>query len=397
MQSRNRFPLLALALSLAACGLTTDDATSHEPRPDSQAVFLTSRAVEIGGFEWEAVEPAPWRDAWRSPGRLTLDPEATHPLGAFVEGRVEQVLVQVGDRVRQGQILATLHSHEVLSAAAELTRARAALTRAESELRLATNEAERAERLHALRALSLAELERARTALTAAEAAREEAAAESERAAALVAHLVGEDAVNDGPVPHNALVRSPIDGVVTAREVEPGAVVLVGSPLFTVSRLNTLALELQLPEEGVAAARPGATVRFTAAAYPGRTFEGTVQRVAPGLDPLTRTVEVVARVENADGALRPEMFVDAELLGPEGEPVLAVPADALQLLDGESVVIAATPRDDGLEIEAIPVRAGRRTAGSVEIVAGLEPGRTIVTRGAATAKAEILRRRDQEL
>lgn len=404
----------AFTLALAACGFTADDPSTDTSSPRDEAVLLSARAVEIGGFELLTVEPAPWQDTWRAPGRLTLDPVSTRPLGALVEGRIARVLVQVGDRVRAGQLLATLHSPGVLSASADLARARAALARAESELNLATGEAERAERLYEPKALSLAELERARAARTAAEAARAEAAAEAERAAALVAHLTGEEpgVIGDERVatvaapapgigaaaalPHEAPVLAPIAGVVTARHVEPGAVVLVGSPLFTVSRLETLSLTLQLPEEALAAAKVGARVRFTAAAYPERSFEGTVQRVAPALDTLTRTIEVVARVENLDGALRPEMYVDAELLGTDGAPVLAVPADAVQLLDGETVVILGNRRGDGLRIEAVPVRTGRRTAGAVEIVAGLEAGQTVIVQGAATAKAEILRRRDQE-
>jgi cobalt-zinc-cadmium efflux system membrane fusion protein len=282
----------------------------------------------------------------------------------------------------------------MLDATADLARARAGLAQAESALRLATDAAARAERLHAGKALSLADLERARATREEAEAHRERAAAELHRAEEMHEHLVGTGPTPPGIGAHETLVRSPIDGVVVTRDAEPGTVALVGAPLVTVSRLASLALSLHLPEEALAAARVGAPVRFTSPAYPGRTFEATVQRVAAAIDPQTRTLEVVARVDNKDGLLRPEMFVDAEVQGEAAGESITVPVEAVHMIEEQTVVIAAEPRGEGLFIEALPVRVGRRGTTTVEILAGLEPGRAIVVKGAATARAELLRRRE---
>jgi cobalt-zinc-cadmium efflux system membrane fusion protein len=397
-KARSLAVALLLASALTACAGATPppelETATHAP---ADTATLAPRAVAIGGFQTTTTQLAPWRDAFRAPGRLILDPSTTQTLGSIVEGRVTRVLAHPGDRVRAGQVLVTLHSHEMLDATAALASARAGIARAESALRLATDAAARADRLYAAKALSLAELERAHAGQAEAEALRDQAAAEPTRAAELPAHLVGDGPIPDGVGAHEVLVRSPIAGVVVARDAEPGTVALIGAPLMTVSRLQTLALSLHLPEEAVAAARIGAPVRFTAPAYPGRTFEATVQRVAAAVDTRTRTLEVVAAVANTENLLRPEMFVDAEVLGEAAGEALVVPAEAVHLIEDQTVIIAAEPRGDGgLFIEALPIRVGRRANAAVEILAGLEPGRAIIVQGAATARAELLRRREVE-
>lgn len=397
-----RFPagpaamLLAVVMAGCAAAGPQNDTVATKAAPADTAT-LTPRTVAIGGFETATVQTATWRDAWRVPGRLILDPATTHALGSIVEGRVTRVLAHPGDRVRAEQVLVTLHSHEMLDANAAFAAARAGLARTESALRLAGDAADRADRLFAARALSRAELEQAHAGRAEAEALRDQAAAELERAREMHEHLVGNGPVPDGVGSHEVLVRAPIDGIVVAREAEPGNVALIGAPLMTVSRINSLALSLQLPDEAVAAARVGAPVRFTTPAYPGRIFEATLQRVGAAIDTRTRTLEVVARVDNAENLLRPEMYVNAEVLGDAAGEVLVVPAEAVHLIEDQNVVIAATPHGDGgLFIEALPIRVGRRANSVVEILAGLEPGRAIIVQNAATARAELLRRREVE-
>lgn len=382
---------------LGACG--GGEPAGEAPATTAEArdtALLSAAAVRIGGFEVAEASLRPWSDSWRGPARLVLDPAGTQVLGAIAEGRVTRVEVMPGDRVRAGQVLVALHSHEMMNARAELTRAEADDARTAAELTAAESAAGRAERLYAAKAASMADLERARAALADAQAMHTGATAELERARAMVAHLVGtgpEAADADG---HEVLIRTPIDGVVVSRNAQPGAVALVGTPLVTVSRLSRLTLLVNVPESGLAAARRGADVRFTVAAYPDRTFAARVVRVAPAVDTVTRTVEVQATVEDVEGALRAEMFADAEILGLPGDTVVVVPSAAVQLLDERPVVIATAQRGEGMLLEAVPVRVGRRTRELTEIVAGLEPGRSLVVGGAAVAKAEIIRRRQSE-
>ncbi|MBX7119189.1 MAG: efflux RND transporter periplasmic adaptor subunit, partial [Gemmatimonadaceae bacterium] len=210
---------------------------------------------------------------------------------------------------------------------------------------------------------------------------------------AFVEHLVGAG-TPPGVDEHAALIRAPFDGVVTGREAQAGQVVLVGQPLVTVAREGALGVLLRLPEEAVASVARDVPVRFTVPAYAGRTFEARVARVSPVVDSLSRAIEVWAAI-GAEGQrmLRAEMTADAELLGARGAKVLAVPTGAVQVMEGDTVVVLGTRLGQGLLVEARPVRLGRRTSVLTEVLGGLAAGDSVVGRGAAIAKAEILKRR----
>lgn len=383
--------LAAPLLTLLACGTADEVAPADAVVADT--ALLSADAVAIGQFELAGVTEAEWRDSWHVPARVSLDPAATQPLGSIVEGRVLEIKVFPGDRVRAGEIVAVIHSHEVMDARQQLSAARAATVTADSAAAVAQAAAGRAERLLAARAVSQSELERSRAASTAANAARDAAHAELERATAFVDHLVGPG-TPPGMEEHAALIRSPFDGVVTGRDAQPGQVVLVGQPLVTVAREGQLGVVLRLPEEAVASVAMGVPVRFSVPAYPGRTFEARVSRIAPVVDSLSRAIEVWAAVRG-DGQrlLRAEMTADAELLGAAGAKVLAVPMGSVQVMEGDTVVVLGTRLGEGLLLEARPVRVGRRTSLLAEILGGLAKGDSVLSAGAAIGKAEILKRR----
>jgi len=360
--------------------------------PDT--ALLGAEAVRIAGLRIEPVRLEAWRDEWNGPARLALDPTVTQPLGSIVEGRVMRVLAQPGERVRAGQALVTLHSHEMLDALSARASAQAALIRAENEARLAESAAARAERLFAGKALSQAELEWARAAAVNAEALRFAALAESDRADEMVAHLTGDGPVPEGVSAHEVLIRSPMDGLVISRDVQPGQVVVVGAPLLTVSGATRLQLVLNLPEGALSTVTPGAEVLFSVQAYAGREWAATVTRVAPSIDRATRTVEVWADVNDPTDELRPEMFAAASVRGAAEGSALTVPAAAIQAMDGDTVLVVVEQRGEGVHVRAVPVRIGRRTARVAEVLSGVEEGAGIVVEGAAIARAEILRRRE---
>lgn len=389
-------PRSLLLLAVIGCGgpeaPPRAEATDAESFPADTAL-ISAAGVRVAGFSTAPVTLVAWRDAWSAPARLILDPAATELIGSIVEGRVVRVYASPGDRVRPGDVLVAIHAHEMMDARAGLSSARAGMARAESEFRVAASASDRAERLHAIKALSLADLERARGSRVDAEAMRDAARGELTRAEAFLHHLLGDGALPTSYDEHWVLIRAPIAGQVISRSVQPGQVVLVGAPLLTVSRTSALTLVLQLPDDAVRGARVGAPVRFSVSAHPTRSFDATVTRVFPAVDTVTRTVEVHAAVADPRGLLKAEMFASAELFGAATAPVATVPIGAVQSFEGDTVVIEAQQRGEGLRLEALPVRVGRRTRERAEIVAGIDTGRVVVVGGAAVAKAEILRRR----
>ena len=367
--------LLMFAVMIAsgvACSGDDRPAVPFPPAAVRDTALLSLDAARLAGLVIAPSESLAWRDVWTAPARLTLDPLETQALGAIAEGRVTRVLARLGDRVTKGQVLVAVHSHEMVDAVSALAKATAAEGQASAERALAESAAIRAERLYAIKALSLADLERARTALAQAKSVELQARAELDRVRAVRSHLVGT-----GPVP-------------------PGTdehLVLVGAPLIAVSQTTSLILQMQLPERALGLVAPNASLRFSVPAFPAEQFDARVSRVAPTLDSATRTLSVQAQVTGATDRLRAEMYASAELLGPSGAVTLSVPAAAVQSFDGDTVVIAAREQPNGLELEAIPVRVGRRTSERVEIIGGLKCGTPVVTTGAAIAKAELLRRR----
>jgi RND family efflux transporter MFP subunit len=390
-------PVLAVcALLLSACGGgdTTPAAAAVAPARARDTAYLSADAMGVSGVSLVESKRIAWRDVWQLPARLVLDPTTTQALGSIVEGRVTLVLAQPGDRVARGQVLVTIHSHELTSARNELAQATAGKTETENSVQIAATALARAERLYAAQAGSLAELERARAAQVAALAGQRRAASEFDRATEMVHHLQPPGAMRAGIDPEDVLVRAPFGGVLVAREAQPGAVVLPGATLVTVSRTGWILLAMRVPEAALGAAKIGSDVQFTVPAFPGRAFNGRVTRVAPMLDSLSRTAEVFAAVENRGGELRGEMTAAAEVFGPGRDSAVAVPVSAIQDFEGDTVVVVGTKRSGGLLLEAMRVRVGRRAAGMAEIKSGLAAGVSVIHDGAAVAKAEILRQRD---
>ena len=389
--------LLGVTMLLAACGGAAKPAAvpaSSTAAPQRDTAYVDSAAMTMAGFSTVEAKTIPWRDAWQLPGRLILDPTTTQPLGSIVEGRVTQVLVQPGDRVRRGQILVTIHSHELTDALNMLAQARAGRAEAANNAQLAAASMARSERLYAAKAGSLADLERARAAHTAALEGQNRAAAELLRSSELVEHLHPAGPMGRGIDPEDVIVRAPFDGVVASRSAEPGSVVLPGASLVTVSRVANVLLELRVPEAALGAAKVGSDVAFSVPAFPGRTFNARITRVSPALDSLTRTADVYASVQNGSGELRSEMTASAELFGLARDNVVAVPVAAIQDFEGDTVVVSGVRRGSGMLLEAIRVRVGRRSGGMAEVKSGLRAGVSVIGDRAAIARAEILRQRD---
>lgn len=385
----------ALTSLLAACGGDAKhEANAATPAaPVRDTATLSRESVDIAGFTFDTSRTVPWRSAVSAPARLMLDPGAVETIGSIVEGRITHVPVRVGDVVKAGDVLVMIHSHEIMDARSGLTRAKAQVTAAEAERRVAVAAAERAHRLIDAKAMSRAEVERADAARTAAEAMYDQAVAARDYAQALVEHLVGT-----GPTPanaddHDVLIRTPIGGVVISRDAQPGTVVLPGTPLVTVGDPQRLALQLRLSEEAARSVRVGTGLRFALTDDPTVRHDAVVTRVAPTVDTLTRTIEVLATPKGALRVGRAESFAQAEVLGAPGTPAVVVPASALQALEGDTVVIVAEPHGAALHVEAIPVRIGRRAVDQVELLSGVGVGRVVIVGSAAIAKAELLKRR----
>jgi cobalt-zinc-cadmium efflux system membrane fusion protein len=318
------------------------------------------------------------------PGQLVPNEDRTSRLGAPARGRVLAVRVQPGDRVSRGQLLVTLQSPEAGMAQSDVAKAAAEVTSRRAQAQYARSARERADRLLALKAIPRQDYERAVADDEAARAALAQAEAELRRARS-TAEQLGAAASASGEI----ALRSPLAGVVLARTGVPGSVVEAGSPLVVVTDPSSLWLQVNAPEKFASLFRQGGRLRFTVPAYPADTFSARVDAVGAGLDPATRTLTVRGVVPSS-GKLKAEMLATVVVEGAGSAPAVLLPDDAVQLLDGNTVVFVAKPNGTGgAQLEARSVMVGSRAGGRVAVTRGLSAGEVVVTQGAFAIKAQL--------
>jgi membrane fusion protein (multidrug efflux system) len=156
-----------------------------------------------------------------------------------------------------------------------------------------------------------------------------------------------------------------------------GDYVKEGQDLVTLEDISALKVDFRVPEQLLAALRPGQAVEMGSDALPGRKYVATVDAIDPLVDQAGRAVLLRARLRNSDGQLRPGMFVRTRLIVSQRQNALTVPEEALVPVGADQFVFRIA---DG-KAQRVKVRVGVRRAGAVEVVEGLAAGDTVVTAG----------------
>lgn len=313
-----------------------------------------------------------------------LQATRTVNIGSELSGTVRTVYVDVNDRVREGQVLVELDTAkltaQVARSRASLASARARLAQAEATVAEARANLERLEevaRLSGGKVPSATELDASRAVLARAHAEENSARANVDDSKA----ALSTDETNLS----KASVKSPIDGVVLSRSVEPGNAVaasLQAVTLFSLAEdLTRLVVEVSVDEADVGSVEVGQSAAFTVSAWPQRQYPATVGRVAFG-STLTENVVTYAtrlEVDNTDLSLRPGMTVSASIIAAERRNVLLVPNAALRFSPLAAGAAAARPQASGgsplmsrlvMQRPSRPGRSARtetRTAGAAQV------------------------------
>lgn len=343
------FPARAILIA----GLVTGVLAAADGQETAGAPALTVTAAEPHEIEWpETIVASGAIEAWQ---------EAS--VGAQVGGqRIAEVLAEVGDVVKRGQVLARLDT-DVLNA--ELAELRAALTQAQASLEQANANRARAERLRNSGALSEQEILQFVTQAQVAEAQVGAARArlDSQRLRLRYAEIVAPD-----------------DGAITARSATLGAVTQIGDELFRMIRQERLEWRGELTAGQIGRVETGARVEL--ALPDGSTAEATVRNVAPAMTDDSRLAVVYADLDPR-GAARAGMYASGTiLLAPS--PALVVPAGSVVIRDGRSIVFVLGPPvgADTARASQRNVTVGRRRHADAEIVSGLALDERIVEQGA---------------
>ena len=311
---------------------------------------------------------------------------------AKVAGYVRKINVDIGDRVKQGQVLAVLEVPELV---AQLQGAGAGVRHSQQEVQREQNEVTRAEADHAAlraNALRLRQASDARPGLIAqqelddAESKDRASAAQVEAARSALAgarqQLEMSEANNSqvSALSDYTRIVAPFDGVVTWRYADTGALVQAGTstsnsaPVVRLAEVDVLRLRIPVPESIAAKIRLGdpADVRVQAT---GEHFTGKVARFTDALDTSTRTMQVEIDVPNRNYHLQPGMYADVVLAAGQQANVLAVPINAIRRGRDATTVLVV---DGQHRIQKREVRTGIENADNVEILAGLSEGEQVV-------------------
>lgn len=335
----------------------------------------------------------------------TLQPTRAVNIGSELSGTVARVLVDVNDQVRAGQVLVQLDTaklqDQIVRSRAALAAARADLAQSrasQAEARSGLGRLEEVARLSGGKVPSRAELDAGRATLARAEAAVLSAAASVQSAEA----ALSTDSTNLA----HASIRSPIDGVVLTRSVEPGNAVaasLQAVTLFALAEdLRRLRLLVNVDEADVGAVQVGQPATFSVSAYAERSYPAVVTRVSYGSTITENVVTYVAylEVDNADLSLRPGMTATAVIRAAQHDDVLLVPNSALRFTPNDSGAASAglvsrlmprlparAPRQAGMALAARRtlwvLRDGRAQEQGVTL--GISDGRYTEVSGAGLA------------
>jgi cobalt-zinc-cadmium efflux system membrane fusion protein len=338
------------------------------------------------------------------PARVAFNADAEARVGAQVAGRVGELKVRLGDAVHKGDELLVVESPDLGEAQSDYLQKRTALGATAAATQPLQESMERGQALYSQgQGISLAELQKrtadyraARAAVTAAEGVFK--GAENKLRLMGMPDAALEQLAKTGSLTPRYAVRTPIDGRVVRRDVTVGSLVAPDRELAVeVADLSKLWVLADVPESHYGDFAAGAKAAVTVAALPGETFEGTVAYVASAFEPATRSVQARVEVDNEKGRLRPGMFARCriEIPRPDAKPVLAVPDEAVQDVEGRQVVFVPAGGDEPT-YEARDVKAGPPVAGWRPVESGLKEGESVVTHGAFILKAQLAKPAEEE-
>lgn len=433
MSNRKRTWLLAAAaLAIVLALVTAARLQQRKAVQSEEAAKLKATAVERVTVEAASVKLGDVVATTEVTGML--QPESEVGVVSKVPGRIQRVLVDVGQRVKAGEVLIELEqaelaaqvrqaeaaliaaqagSRQAISAAetqvqvasGQYEAAQALLRQAETGLQSATDNLERIKDLYAKRAATKQQLEMAQTQADVARAQVESARAGvasaksglegAQRNLNTVKAVVrvgrdetptaGEAAVIQAEAAlelaraqlANAVIKSPVEGVVSFRNADPGEMASPGVPLLGIVSNRRVHVEISLTEELMGKVREGLLVQVRLDAFPGRTFTGRLANLAPTADPRTRSFSARVLLENPTGQLRPGMFATVALATEKRSGVVTVPTVAVIDRNGQSAVFVV---QDGRAVER-PVTIGLSNSQVSEVKSGLSPGEQVIVRG----------------
>ena len=316
-------------------------------------------------------------------------------LSSEVEGRVAEVVADVGDNVKQGQVLITLDPQELQF---EVDRQRGLVTQVRAQLGIGPNDApptdpqkiasvqraeadlfdadhkyNRAQQMYRDNLISLQQLDEAASRFQSTKATYTVALQEVDRLKALLISSEASEKLAEKKLA-DASIRAPFLGAIKTRNVHPGEYLRVQSPVMVIVRTDRLRARLAVPERWAGWVKDGATVDLHVEAFPGETFQGKISRINPAVAQDSRTFEAEALLANMDGRLKPGFFLQASIPSEKEEKTIFLPEQAVNYRYGVYKVFLL----NGNRVSERQIRPAGQTEDEhgrrFEVAEGLKPG-----------------------
>jgi membrane fusion protein (multidrug efflux system) len=333
-----RAAVIVLALTVSAC--SKDGVAGDQTAKEKDAKAKAEAAIPV-----EVAQPIRGEMLAMYSGTATLEAEADAQIVAKVGGEVRRILVEEGDQVKSGQILAVLDDRQLRLQAAQT---RAALAKTERDFN-------RQVELHEKGLVSAGAFENLKYDL------------DNLRAANDLASLSLS----------YSEIRAPFSGQISARHVKLGQEIAVGTSMFRVTDPTPLKAAVYVPERELARLKPGQAASISVDALAGRQFPAIVKLVAPMVDAATATFKVTLEVNDPKGDLKPGMFSRVGIVFERRTEALTIPRIALLDADGASNVFVVSQG----KAEQRAIKTGLSNAGKIEVTEGLKGGEQVVIVG----------------
>jgi membrane fusion protein, heavy metal efflux system len=339
--------------------------------PPAPGTFRPTQA-QLKTFQIQAVTEMAFSGLQVTDGRIAVNGDHTTSLPSPFTGRVLQVLGHPGQTVRTGEVLATVDALEFAQGQADLGTAAA-------QVRLTEAAEARKHALYDEKGASLADWQQAQSDLAAARASLT-AARGKLRALGLSPKQVQD--IEAGHLLAAAPLMSPIDGVITDRQLGPGQFVQAGTgPVFTIADTSTVWAEAEVREADVPRVHVGQPIEVSVAAFPGQRFRSTLNFVSAVVDPATHRLPVRAVLPNPDHLLAPESFASFRITTGKEIRSPAVPEGAVVYEGAAAHVWVRTKDDKGSVLVLREIKVGEVQDHFFQVLEGLKVGEDVVVHG----------------
>ena len=351
----------------------------HEDDDDSKLKFSADELKEFS-IELARAKSGSISKTLGLSGEVIVAPDKLFHVHVRVAGVVRKVFKEIGERVNEGDLLATLSSRE-------LAEAKAQLVAANSRLHLANANLKRERGLYLKKVTAEREYLEAKQAQT--EASIEQKSAKQHLLALGLSNRNVDSILRSGGDDLTRYeLRAPTDGVIIGKHVVHGELLNTDTQAFTIADLNQVWVNLTVYQKDLSVIHKGQAVliatRHGLSTGPS-DFRGVIDWVSPILSESTRSATARVILDNVDRRWRPGLFVNGAVAIAETEAEVVIPRSALQNIEDRTVVFV----QEGDEFELRPVQLGRTDTHRVEIVQGLESGETFVSKNAFTLKAQM--------